>query len=128
MTAPGIGTGRYIGQSVRRKEDPRLLTGRGQFVDDIALPGMLHGAFARSPPVHPGTENNISAQMGDEEMDADLDALLKGAPHLITHKVVHQRISQSPMETRGVVATRDGTDELTLYITCQSPHLVARWT
>src|ERR1700730_3033423 len=49
MTAPGIGTGRYIGQRVRRKEDPRLLTGRGQFVDDIALPGMLHVAFARSP-------------------------------------------------------------------------------
>ncbi len=43
-----IGTGRYIGQRVRRKEDPRLLTGRGQFVDDIALPGMLQVAFARS--------------------------------------------------------------------------------
>jgi aerobic carbon-monoxide dehydrogenase large subunit len=228
-TVPGTGTGRYIGQRVRRKEDPRLLTGRGQFVDDIALPGMLHVAFARSsiargnilsistevarevpgvhavytqkdlarfkvdmmsfffiapavettplangrvayvgepvalviadsrhiaedgaslveveyaeedpvvtiadarrgPPVHPGTENNIAAQMGDEEIDEDLDALLKCAPHLITHKVVHQRISQSPMETRGIVAVRDGTEELTLYITCQSPHLVARWT
>jgi carbon-monoxide dehydrogenase large subunit len=32
------------------------------------------------------------------------------------------------METRGVVAVRDGTEELTLYITCQSPHMVARWT
>src|SRR5580658_7017980 len=49
MNAPDIGSGRYIGQRVRRKEDPRLLTGRGQFVDDIALPGMLHVAFARSP-------------------------------------------------------------------------------
>ena len=49
MSAPGMITGRYIGQRVRRKEDPRLLTGRGQFVDDIALPGMLHVAFARSP-------------------------------------------------------------------------------
>ena len=229
MTAPGIVTGRYIGQRVRRKEDPRLLTGRGQFVDDISLPGMLHVAFARSPiargrilsiktdvareipgvhaiytqkdlarvkvdmlsfffvppevpmtpladgrvvyvgepvalviadsrhiaedasslveveyaeadpvvtladarhgaPVHPGTTNNIAAQMGDEEVGEDLDALLKGAPHLITHKVVHQRISQSPMETRGIVVTRDGPEELTLYVTCQSPHLVARWT
>ena len=229
MSAPGIVTGRYIGQRVRRKEDPRLLTGRGQFVDDISLPGMLHIAFTRSPiargnilsiktdvarevpgvhaiytqqdlarvkvdmlsfffappevamtplangrvvyvgepvalviadsrhiaedaaslveveyaeeepvvtladarhgaPVHPGTTNNIAAQMGDEEVSEELDALLKGAPHLITHKVVHQRISQSPMETRGIVVTRDGTEELTLYITCQSPHLVARWT
>ena len=31
----------------------------------------------RGPPVHPGTENNIAAQMGDEEIDEDLDALLK---------------------------------------------------
>ena len=41
--------GRYIGQRMPRKEDPRLLTGRGQYVDDISVPGMLHVAFARSP-------------------------------------------------------------------------------
>ena len=229
MTAPGVGAGRYIGQRVRRKEDPRLLTGRGQFVDDIVAPGVLHVAFARSSiargtilsintdgarevpgvhgvytqedlarfkvdmmsfffispeveitplangrvayvgepvalviadsryiaedgaslveieyaeeepvvtladarrgaPVHPGTDNNIAAQMGDEEIDTDLEALLKRAPYLITHQVVHQRISQSPMETRGIVAIRDGREELTLYISCQSPHVVARWT
>ncbi len=228
MNAPGVGTGRYIGQRVRRKEDPRLLTGRGQFVDDIVVPGMLHAAFTRSPiargrivsidtaiardvpgvhavytqadlahfkvdminfylvspavettplangrvayvgepvalviadsrhiaedaaslvevqyadeapvvsitqarsgaPVHPATTSNISAQMGEEEPDEELEALLRDAPHLITHQVVHQRISQSPMETRGVLAVRDGAEELTLYITCQSPHLVARW-
>ena len=43
------GAHRYIGERIPRKEDPRLLTGRGQFVDDISLPGMLHCAFARSP-------------------------------------------------------------------------------
>ncbi|MCB1690521.1 MAG: xanthine dehydrogenase family protein molybdopterin-binding subunit [Halioglobus sp.] len=226
--AAGITAGRYIGQRTPRKEDPRLLTGRGQFVDDISLPGMLHIAFARSPIargaivsinievardvpgvhaiytqedlasfkvdmisfflvspdikttpladgrvayvgepvamviadnryiaedaaslveveyaeedpvvsigdartgpiVHPGTEDNIASQMGEEEIEEELAAALKSAPHLITHKVVHQRISQSPMETRGVVVTREGAQELTLYITCQSPHLVARW-
>ncbi|MBM3677794.1 MAG: xanthine dehydrogenase family protein molybdopterin-binding subunit, partial [Actinobacteria bacterium] len=40
---------RSIGASVLRTEDPRLLTGRGRFVGDIALPGMLHCAFVRSP-------------------------------------------------------------------------------
>ena len=45
---PPIGAGRYIGQRVPRKEDPRLLTGRGQFVDDVVVPRMLHCAFARS--------------------------------------------------------------------------------
>src|SRR5579862_7228081 len=49
MNAPGIGAARYIGRRMPRKEDPRLLTGRGQFVDDIVLPGMLHVAFVRSP-------------------------------------------------------------------------------
>ncbi len=39
---------RFVGQRVARREDARFLTGRGQYVDDIALPGTLHAAFARS--------------------------------------------------------------------------------
>ncbi len=42
-----IGYGR-----LKRKEDPRLIRGRGHFVDDIQLPGMLHGAVLRSPLAH----------------------------------------------------------------------------
>ncbi|HEY7496557.1 MAG TPA: xanthine dehydrogenase family protein molybdopterin-binding subunit [Candidatus Tectomicrobia bacterium] len=41
-----------IGTSVRRVEDPVLVTGRGCYVDDIQLPGMLHMAFLRSPYPH----------------------------------------------------------------------------
>ncbi|HEX4490241.1 MAG TPA: xanthine dehydrogenase family protein molybdopterin-binding subunit [Acidimicrobiia bacterium] len=45
----GTGTaGRFVGQSVKRREDPRLLTGHGEYVDDIAFPGLLHAAFVRS--------------------------------------------------------------------------------
>ncbi|MBV8119059.1 MAG: xanthine dehydrogenase family protein molybdopterin-binding subunit [Alphaproteobacteria bacterium] len=44
------GTG--IGQPVRRKEDLRLLTGRGCFTDDIALPRMAHAVIVRSPHAH----------------------------------------------------------------------------
>jgi carbon-monoxide dehydrogenase large subunit len=40
---------RYAGTRVNRVEDPRLLTGRGTFVDDIVRPGMLHCCFVRSP-------------------------------------------------------------------------------
>src|SRR5215217_6273947 len=43
---------RYMGNSVPRKEDPTLLTGRSNFTDDIRLPGMLHMAFLRSPYAH----------------------------------------------------------------------------
>jgi len=41
-----------IGARLRRLEDRALLTGRGRFVDDIALPGVLHAAFVRSPHAH----------------------------------------------------------------------------
>ncbi len=41
-----------IGKRVRRSEDPRLLTGRALFVDDVQLPGMAHAAFLRSPYAH----------------------------------------------------------------------------
>jgi carbon-monoxide dehydrogenase large subunit len=45
-------TRRYVGQPLRRPEDARLLTGKGRYVDDIALPGMLHAAFLRCPHAH----------------------------------------------------------------------------
>ena len=41
-----------IGQPVRRVEDQRFLTGRSRYVDDIALPHMLHGAVVMSPHAH----------------------------------------------------------------------------
>jgi len=41
-----------IGQPVRRVEDPRLLTGRGRFVDDIDLPRQCHGVVLYSPHAH----------------------------------------------------------------------------
>jgi carbon-monoxide dehydrogenase large subunit len=43
---------RYIGEPLKRKEDPRLITGQGAYVDDIPLPGTLHCAFVRSPHGH----------------------------------------------------------------------------
>jgi carbon-monoxide dehydrogenase large subunit len=43
------GAARYAGSRVPRVEDPRLLSGRGTFVDDIQLPRMLHCCFVRSP-------------------------------------------------------------------------------
>jgi carbon-monoxide dehydrogenase large subunit len=220
---------RYVGQRTPRKEDGRLLTGRGQFADDVRLPGMLHIAYARSavargtitgidmdaardipgvhaiythtdfadvplnvmnfffgpveapvtilangrvacvgdpvamviadsraiaedaaslieisvdeeppvitiadartgPLVHPDKDSNISQEMGDEDIDEELQAALDNAPVKVTRTIHHQRIAQSPMETRGCVATTDGADEMTIWTSCQSPHMVARWT
>src|SRR5450432_2600613 len=47
-----VGAARFVGQSVVRVEDGRILTGRGRYMDDIVLPGMLEGAFLRSDVGH----------------------------------------------------------------------------
>jgi aerobic carbon-monoxide dehydrogenase large subunit len=47
--APAIA---YIGQSLRRREDFKFITGRGHYTDDLKVPGMLHLAILRSPHAH----------------------------------------------------------------------------
>lgn len=42
----------FIGQSVKRREDARFLTGRGRYTDDIVLPNQAYGVFVRSPHAH----------------------------------------------------------------------------
>ena len=44
--------GKYIGQSVKRLEDKRFLTGKGKYTDDIVLPNMTHAYILRSPYAH----------------------------------------------------------------------------
>ncbi|MGH2908431.1 MAG: xanthine dehydrogenase family protein molybdopterin-binding subunit, partial [Solirubrobacteraceae bacterium] len=46
-----------IGQRVRRREDPRFITGRGQYVDDLRLKGALHVSFVRSEWAHARIES-----------------------------------------------------------------------
>ncbi|CAO3428025.1 xanthine dehydrogenase family protein molybdopterin-binding subunit [Azospirillum endophyticum] len=52
MTTPHGRNQSWIGQSLKRREDPRLLTGRGIFVDDVTLPRMAHAAVLASPHAH----------------------------------------------------------------------------
>ena len=48
-TSPEVGG---MGHSIKRKEDPRFIRGKGNYVDDIQLPGMLHMDIVRSPYAH----------------------------------------------------------------------------
>ena len=45
-------TTRMFGSGIRRREDPRLITGRASYTDDITLPGMAYAAILRSPYAH----------------------------------------------------------------------------
>lgn len=48
---------RILGSSIKRREDPRFITGHGQYTDDIQLPGMVYGVFVRSPYAHAKIKN-----------------------------------------------------------------------
>jgi aerobic carbon-monoxide dehydrogenase large subunit len=48
-TSPEVGG---MGHSLRRKEDPRFIRGKGTYVDDVELPGMLYLDIVRSPQAH----------------------------------------------------------------------------
>ena len=52
VDASGIARPKIIGARVQRREDPRLLTGRGQYVDDRRIDGTVHVAFRRSDRAH----------------------------------------------------------------------------
>jgi carbon-monoxide dehydrogenase large subunit len=44
-----MATARVLGASIKRREDPRFITGKGNFTDDLKLPGLTHAVFVRSP-------------------------------------------------------------------------------
>ncbi len=52
MVASIDAPGKMVGKPLKRREDPRLISGAGQFIDDLRLPGMLHIALVRSPYAH----------------------------------------------------------------------------
>ncbi len=43
---------RILGSGIKRREDPRLVTGQAKYTDDIVLPGMVYLSVVRSPYAH----------------------------------------------------------------------------
>src|SRR5687767_2217790 len=68
--------GNMVGASVRRHEDPKLVTGSGTYVDDIKLPGMLYIGIVRSPYAHARVTNVDLSQL---KQQAGIVAALSGA-------------------------------------------------
>ena len=219
---------RFIGARTVRKEDARLLTGKGQFTDDVVLPGMLHVAFARSPiargkiksidieaakatpgvhavftgkdllpldyqlvafimvepplgpkvhplavdrvahvgdpialvvadsryiaedaaslivaeyeeeapvlsmaeartapPIHPDLPNNIASPM-ELPTSPELARILETAPHVFSTKITQGRVVVNTMEPRAVIFSKNGENEITIYLSCQSPYTAHR--
>src|SRR5690349_20088869 len=43
---------KFVGERIKRREDPRLITGTASYIDDLRLPGMLHALMLRSAHAH----------------------------------------------------------------------------
>jgi len=78
---------KHLGARVKRLEDPALLCGRGRFVDDVKLPGMLHACFARSPHAH--------AKLVSIDAEAALD--LPGVHAVVTASGLPGTMRRTPM-------------------------------
>ena len=228
MNAPMAHAARFIGQRLPRREDARLLVGRGTFVDDVVVAGMMHAAFHRStiahgdilaidteaaqrlpgvyavitakdfepmnlgtlngfpvpgqetmhvpplavdrvryvgdpvvlvvaesrrvaedaaalimvdyaeleslvtmdqarkgPAIHEGFEGNLAAVLALPE-DPEIEKILASAPHVEETVITHQRIAHCAMESRGVVVSKNGENELTVWCTSQGTQSIVR--
>ena len=105
MTA--IAAERYTGASIKRSEDPRILTGAGRYVDDIKLPGMLHAAFVRSPMAHARVLS----------VDASAARALPGVAAVLTGADLEAMTVPGPDPLLALLGTGGPTPEFTLLAT-----------
>ncbi|NBH05635.1 molybdopterin-dependent oxidoreductase [Amycolatopsis sp. SID8362] len=109
-----------IGARVRRTEDLRLLTGRGQFVDDVELPRMLEAAVLRCPLPHARItriDTGAAARQATVFTGAEVKALVKAPQPVIWRNVPDMRLTDAyplavdrvryPGQGVAVVAARD---------------------
>src|SRR4030095_4180482 len=80
---------KLVGQRVKRREDPRLIQGRGTYVDDIALVGMQHLAFKRSDVAH-GRIRSI---------DTTAAEAMEGVEAVFTGKQIAEFVAPMPIGT-----------------------------
>ena len=99
----------YVGQPLKRFEDVRLLTGKGSFVDDMQLPGMLYAMILRSPHAHARIASidvamarhlsGVVAVLTGE----DIAGAVKDIPPRETEELRGMRVPEHPVLARGKV-------------------------
>src|SRR4051812_24988606 len=87
-----------IGQSVKRSEDLRFVTGQGQYTDDLHFPGETHAVFVRSPHAH--------AEIGG--IDGAAVLAMPGVVAVLTHKDV-EAAGAGEMPCLAPIPSRDGS-------------------
>ncbi|HEY7366000.1 MAG TPA: xanthine dehydrogenase family protein molybdopterin-binding subunit, partial [Methylomirabilota bacterium] len=79
----------WVGAAIPRKEDARLTTGRGAYLDDIVRPGLLHVAMLRSPHAH---ARIVSIDTAGAERLSGVSAVLTGAEAAATSQPIRPLI------------------------------------
>jgi carbon-monoxide dehydrogenase large subunit len=102
-----IAAERYTGASIKRSEDPRILTGAGRYVDDVKLPGMLHAAFVRSPMAHARVLS----------VDASAARELPGVVAVLTGADLEEITVPAPDPLAALIGSDGPTPEFTLLAT-----------
>ena len=135
MTAVEQEPSGWLGKSVKRKEDDRFIVGRGNYIEDIKLPNMLHMAILRSPFAHakinsidttraselPGVVVVVTGEILTEVRVRDASARAGGAYLKLERKVgdfataavgVHLSFSNGTVERAGIGLTAVGPTNL----------------
>ena len=86
----------------------------------------LEQCKALDRPVHPELGIKTADEVATPD-DPGMAEVFAKAAHVVTGTIRHQRQAHCPMETRGVVAQPKGSGELTVWVSCQSPHMAARY-
>src|SRR5438067_1750190 len=119
-TSSGVITG-LVGSSVTRVEDQRILRGKGRYIDDVKLPGMLHAAFLRSPHAHARITRIDTAKA--KQLPGVVAVLTAADLQGVANPMA---LAPTPdLETRGAVASyNQATDELLFHGAVQAPQVV----
>src|SRR5438309_12117143 len=97
-----------IGSRTLRIEDEPLLRGRGRFIDDVTVPGVLHAAFVRSPHAHAairGVSTEAALALSGVHAVLTLDDL---APVMAKRRMLRHSNSGAPLDRYWSFALADG--------------------
>jgi len=95
--------GSILGHAVRRREDPRLVTGAGHYVDDMQPKGCLHIAFVRSTLAHARIRSlNVEAAAAAPGVVAVLTGADLGLPDRVGFPMVAATLARAPLATERV--------------------------
>src|SRR5438034_1085492 len=134
--------GSLLGTAVVRVEDPDLLEGRGTFVANLRVDGLLHLRFVRSTVAHarivsidtaeaapvPATPQLYDAVPGNlvaGQRSPDAPNLLADADVVVRARIENQRIAVVPMEGNSIAVVpgdRGDGHQLTIHVSTQMPH------